>query len=123
MLIIDDSELDRAITKAFYATAQTLAAASVNQLESSVWQWPRFTQRRNGEIAGLVRDRVDTGALRDADRLDLISPDRADIVNDAPYASAVALGTSRMPGTNWMTAAVEAVDPLETFTKALRKQL
>ncbi len=121
--MIDATAIDRAITAAFHDTAKGLARESVNQLESNVWAWPRFTRRRNGTIAGLRRDRVDTGELRDADRLEILGKDRADVVNDADHASYVAFGTSKMPGTNWMEAAIEANDPVQKFADNLRKRL
>lgn len=123
MLEINDRELNRAIDRAFLETAEALAAESKNQIAAPVWQWPRYTKRRNGQIAGLVRDRVDTGKLYDADHLEVLSPDRADVVNDAPHAAFVALGTSKMPGTNWMEAAIEATDPINEFAKKLREKL
>lgn len=123
MIKINDRALNQAITQAFHGTARTLAAESKAQIAAPVWQWPRYTRRRNGEIAGLVRDRVDTGELYDADHLEIISDDRADIINDAPHAAYVALGTSKMPGTNWMQAAIDATDSTAEFANRLRKKL
>lgn len=120
---IDDRALNQAITRALHGTARSLAAESKNQIAAPVWQWPRYTKRRSGKIAGLVRDRVDTGELYDADHLEIISDDRADVINDAPHAAYVALGTSKMPGTNWMQAAIDASDPVQEFAQRLRKNL
>lgn len=38
-------------------------------MEDERWGWPRTTRRRNGTIAGMVRDIVDTGELRDSREL------------------------------------------------------
>lgn len=120
---IDDRRLNQAITQAFVETAQVLAAESKQQIAAPVWRWPRYTRRRNGQIAGLVRDRVDTGELYNADRLEIISADEAAVVNDADHAAIVALGTSKTPGTNWMQAAIDATDSQAEFAKQLRKKL
>lgn len=123
LIQIDDRALNQAITRAFHETVQGLAAESKNQIAAPVWQWPRYTRRRNGKIAGLVRDRVDTGELYEADHLEIISDDEAAVVNDADHAAIVALGTSKMPGTNWMQAAIDASDPQAEFADNLRKRL
>ena len=121
--IINADALNKVITAAFVDTAEVLADASKTQLQTEKWQWPRYTRRRNGKIAGLVRDRVDTGELLQSDRLVVYDANNAAIVNDAPHATYVALGTAKMPGTNWMQGAIDATNVEQVFADKLERKL
>lgn len=59
-------------------------------MESSDWQWELgFTQRKNGQLVGLQRNIVDTGALRDSLALSVTKTEYGGLVNIAyrePYA-------------------------------------
>lgn len=61
------------INAAFAATVYQYGAECRNQIESPVWDWPRGTQRANGEFVTSPRDIVDTGELRDSQTQPLFS--------------------------------------------------
>lgn len=73
-------------------------AAQVGQTTQSLigarrWAWPNLTERENGTVAGLRRDIVDTGALRDSQSEAVrTGPHAYEITWDAPYAAATFLG-------------------------------
>lgn len=67
------TRLNNQINAAFAATVNQYGAECRNQIESEVWNWPRLTVRSTGEIAGRIRDIVDTGELRDSQTQPLFS--------------------------------------------------
>ena len=54
---------------AFKDTAITYNRAMQEAIASPVWNWPRRTLRRSGEIAGSPRNVVDQGDLLDSQKL------------------------------------------------------
>ena len=52
--------------KAFTETVQDLEFLFTDAIESSDWQYPTITTRKNGETVGSPRDVVDLGNLRDS---------------------------------------------------------
>jgi hypothetical protein len=114
-------QLNKQLTVAYHATVLELNQAAIKQIESPTWKWPRYTKRKNGNIAGLTRDIKDTGKLLKAQGIRVNSPDRIDLVNTADHAAAVALGSKRgrtiSPGRNWMRAAVRSGDNAARFKR------
>ena len=95
-------------------------------MESDVWSWPRQTLRKNGSTAGLSRDIVDTGRLRDSLSVDvkfMKTQTNFMIKYSAPYAAIVHEGgyvapygrtdlpTRSIPARPWITAAIEGGYP------------
>lgn len=56
----------QSIDLAFRAAANQLNQAFTDAIESEIWEWPRSTDRRNGETVSSPRDIVDRGELRDS---------------------------------------------------------
>lgn len=60
-------ESSGSFTKAFQKTAR-IGNEHVKRAFDLGWTWPRETKRRNGQIAGTIRDIVDTGRLKRSQR-------------------------------------------------------
>ena len=58
------------LTVAFEKTAIDLGEFYKAQFEEEIWDWPRTTHRINGDTVDSPRDIVDTGALRDSQKLE-----------------------------------------------------
>lgn len=52
--------------EAFVAMSEGYGELAQENISDRIWNWPRPTVRRNGEIVTQPRDIVDTGALRDS---------------------------------------------------------
>ena len=91
-------------------------------MESSVWNWPRPTERQNGSIAGTTRDIVDTGALKNSLSINvkfLKTKTNFMIKYGAPYAALIHEGgyiapygradlvARSIPGRPWITAVMD----------------
>jgi hypothetical protein len=57
-------QLNKQLTVAYHATVLELNQAAIAQIESPTWKWPRYTKRKNGNIAGLSRDIKDREAAQ-----------------------------------------------------------
>ena len=91
-------------------------------MESKIWDWPNITLRQNGETAGLRRDIVDTGKLRDSLKVStkfLKTKTTFTVAYTAPYAAFVHEGgyilpygdsfksPKYVPGRPWVKAVME----------------
>lgn len=52
--------------EAFVAMSEGYGELAQSYLDDPIWDWPRDTLRKNGQIVSSPRDIVDTGALRDS---------------------------------------------------------
>ncbi len=52
--------------EAFIAMSEGYGALAQEYISDRIWDWPRATVRKNGEVVTQPRDIVDTGALRDS---------------------------------------------------------
>lgn len=73
-----------------------------NAMESLSWNWPRPTSRKNGTVAGLTRNIVDTGALKSSKTTTLTAAKGGaqQIINftyNSPYAAFVHYGGVMQP--------------------------
>lgn len=75
---------------------------------SEIFDWPRMTLRSTGEIAGSPRNIVDTGRLRDSQTL-VTAPMYAKWIWSERYAHHVLMGTTKMPGRDWIKATFDRV--------------
>lgn len=101
------------------------ADACTDELANPKWDWPGVTKRRNGEVVGSPRDRVDTGELIDS-LVITQNRDRAHLEWEAPHASIVHdgwLDQSVYPGTPWTETALEEIDLNKIFIRALERNL
>jgi hypothetical protein len=134
---IDPRALNRVtnqVNAAFAATVNQYAVECRNQIESEVWLWPRLTVRSNNEIAGRIRDIVDTGELRDSQTFPLFRaiPDglKARIDWTAEHAGVVwggqivqlANGNSiLLPARPWTDAAAREVGGVGVYRTMVRE--
>ena len=58
------------LQRAFRDTAQTYNREMQKAIASRIWDWPRRTVRKSGEVVGSPRDIVDTGNLLDSQKLE-----------------------------------------------------
>ena len=103
--------LDRVATQ-FEAIADEFDAELHDSFDDEVWQWPRLTDRRSGEIAGSPRDITDTGALQASQTMQRISRFRVRYRWGESYASLVLTGYrtstgANVPPRNWIRYTVE----------------
>ncbi|MEM9808073.1 MAG: hypothetical protein AAF959_22635 [Cyanobacteria bacterium P01_D01_bin.56] len=63
----EEYEASGSFSKAFRSTAR-IGNDHVKVAFDLGWTWPRETKRRNGEIAGTVRNIIDTGKLKRSQR-------------------------------------------------------
>ena len=140
---IDPTKLNKAINQAFDKTVDYQDEIFKQQFTDVAYQWPRYTRRHNGSIAGLVRDIVDTGALADSQTLARSSsvkcagestlPGTLDDLSvewswTMPYAAIVLLGATLRNGTvlparDWILRGLLVGNPVDKFTNELRRRL
>ena len=65
--MINHNKINAAINQAFEATADKYAAAQIEAMEASIYDWDgTTTYRKSGEIVSEPRDIVDTGELKNS---------------------------------------------------------
>ena len=116
--------------KASAYVQRDLKIALDNAVTSSVWSWPRSTFRQNGQIAGGVRDIVDTGKLKNSlviKEKNLQSKTTLTIQYKAKYAAFVHYGgaiqpygnrnaaTVLIPARPWVEATLKGGNGIEKF--------
>ena len=67
--LADNYRRSQNLGTAFKATATTYNRAMQEAIAASVWNWPRRTVRRSGEVAGSPRNVVDEGDLLNSQKL------------------------------------------------------
>lgn len=72
-LVKDHFDETKDIGEAFKGMARDLGDRFTEMIEDERWEWDRPTRRSDGSLAGSPRDIVDTGALRDSQRLEFDS--------------------------------------------------
>jgi hypothetical protein len=68
-IMTDRCRAGQSVDFAFREMATDLDQAFTTAIESPIWDWPRTTQRSNGETVGSPRNIVDEGTLRDSQSL------------------------------------------------------
>lgn len=126
---IDTAKLNKAIATAFDATTERLSESLDEAFNDELYDWPRQTKRRNGEIVGAPRSIVDTGELRDSKQIARSSSSQTvEFSWNAPHASAVRNGCTLQNGTElpprkWDEKGIEIAQPAEFFAHKLRSSL
>lgn len=102
-------------------------------MASEEWSWPNTTQRRNGSIAGVIRDVIDTGQLADPGNRTVeyggANGLEAVVTWLAPYSAAVFLGAVfktrllTLPGRNVPEEALNRLDFAQALARNLREHL
>lgn len=126
---LDTNKLNKVITNSFDHTIDKFSNVLDEAMNDDLYDWPRETRRRNGEIAGSPRSIVDTGALIESKVIARSSSSNSvEFSWDAPYASAVRNGCTlrngtEMPERKWDEKALELCNVPEVFENAIRRQL
>jgi len=120
----------KGLQKATYYVSKDLALALDQNIGSDVWNWPRDTDRANGETVGSPRDIVDTGKLAASLELKesfLKTKSTIQIMYKAPYAALMHYGgairpygnpnapTVIIPGRPWVEATINGTHGLPEF--------
>lgn len=118
--------LNGAIAESFEATVEAFAEQCQTEIESDKWEWPRTTHRQNGEVVTSPRNIVDTGRLRDSQRIE-IEGDSAVVEWAADYALKVHEGIVEngflKPGRPWTETALEEIDLEQVMAEEMRDRL
>lgn len=120
------SRFESLLSAALQETVDELAVAFEATIESSIFSWPRRTERSNGSIVGSPRDIVDTGTFRDSQSHALVNPLLVRFLWDIEYAliifyGYITTGGNEYPGRDWIAAAFNEIDPLDVFADACRR--
>ena len=128
-LRIDKAKLDKAITRSFDSVVAKVSDAMDEAIASDVWDYPRQTKRRNGELAGSPRSIVDTGELLDSKVISRSSVGNAvEFSWEAPHSLYAHEGYTTksgldVPKRDWTRLGLEIANPLATFEAELRRNL
>jgi hypothetical protein len=57
---------------AFEQMSQEFGDKCQEAIEDEIWDWPRDTKRKNGDVVGSPRDIVDTGKLKDSYSMEIL---------------------------------------------------
>ena len=122
---IDPKVVARPAQQAFVVYTRLLYNQFTEEFADQKWNWPRLTQRKNGSIAGRVRDIVDTGELMGSQQLAYTGKTTAIYSWNTPYAKLVLTGfrTSRgreYRGRNWVDSGIAALPPTQYIAGYLK---
>lgn len=126
---IDTAKLDKAIAVTFDRTVERQSEAFDQAMSDDLYDWPRQTKRRNGEIAGSPRSIVDTGELKESKAIARSSSSQAaEFGWNTDYAAAVHNGCTLKNGTEipprpWTEKGIEIAQPIDFFARGLRRLL
>lgn len=62
----DEFQKTEDFESAFTEMATQFGEETQKAIDAVIWDWPRTTQRKNGDVVGSPRDIVDTGALKNS---------------------------------------------------------
>lgn len=116
------------VESAFDKTASDFAEAQRLQMDAEVYEWPRVTERVNGEVVSSPRDIVDTGELQDSQEHTKLQRFRHEYLYSPEYASLVHEGGVNENGTNyparpWIEDSAIELDIADTFGFYLKEEL
>lgn len=97
------------------------------EIQTSRFDWPRETKRKNRSVVSSPRDIVDLGGFLRSQRRDRPDATTLRFTWNTPYSALILTGyTTRkgtvVPGRNWIKPALEA-KPLDTFFAAEWRKL
>lgn len=123
--------LEKAINRAFDKLCDYFEQELTRQIEEEKWEWPNKTLRESGELAGTIRNIIDSGDLRDSLKTYILSPTHRNFVYNSEYADLVhnggvvetQAGKKDYPARSWITTAVDEGDLREKFAEFLEKEL
>ncbi|WP_414755575.1 hypothetical protein [Anabaena sp. CCY 9910] len=124
---IDTKKLNNAIAKSFDVAVEALTDSCQDALADDIWEWPRETVRRNGEVVDSPRNAVDQEELIDSLVISR-NANGAELTWEAPHSTIVHDGATTKNGTElparaWTKVGVENCDATEVMQKQLNKLL
>lgn len=126
---IDTAKINKAIARSMDRTVDRLSEAFDYAIEADLYDYPRETRRKSGEIAGSPRNIVDQADLLGSKIVTRSSDgSSAEFSWDKDYAIAVHEGfttkTGRdVPPRKWTEKGIEEADPITFFSEALGREL
>lgn len=126
---IDTAKINSAVSRAFDKTVDRLSESLDYAIDADLYEYPRTTRRKSGELAGSPRNLVDLGNLRDSKVIARSSDGlAAEFSWDVPYAIAVHEGYTTktgkdVPPRRWTEKGIEEADPITFFSDALAREL
>lgn len=121
--------ITRPATEAFVEYTRILYNQFGEEFQDEKWMWPRETRRKNGQIASVIRDIVDTGELMNSQKLQYKYGRTTAIFSwTAPHAGYVLTGFvtglgNVYPGRNWIKSGISKARPTRYISQALRYKL
>lgn len=126
---IDTKKIDSAIARSFDKTVDRLSESFDYAIEADLYDYPRKTVRKSGEIAGSPRNIVDQADLLECKIVTRSSDGNgAEFSWDKDYSIAVHDGYTTktgkdVPGRKWTEKGIEEADPITFFSDALGREL
>jgi hypothetical protein len=124
---LNAAKLKSAINGAFDVAVEALGDSFQDAIAADIYEWPRETQRSNGEVVGSPRDAVDEEELIDSLVVSRTA-NSAEYEWQAPHASIVHDGATTKNGTElparpWTEVALRECDVAEIMQQQLNKRL
>lgn len=126
---IDTAKINRAIARSMDRTIERTSEAMDYAIDADLYDYPRTTQRKSGEIVSSPRNLVDLGDLKDSKVVARSSDgNTAEFSWDVPYSIAVHDGYTTktgkdVPPRKWTEKGIEEADPITFFSDALAREL
>lgn len=126
---IDTAKINKAIARSMDRTVDRLSESFDYAIEADLYDYPRTTVRKSGEIVSSPRNIVDLGNLLESKVVSRSNDGRsAEFAWDVAYAIAVHDGyTTRtgkdVPPRKWTEKGIEEADPVTFFGDALGREL
>lgn len=122
----------KAIIESFDQLVSEFATEITFQIDDPKWNWPRPTQRKNGEIVTSPRDIVDTQELKNSQFVENVSDTYKVIGCTAPHAELVHEGyqiersdggVTDVPARPFIDTAIQDYNLLESYADILGEKL
>lgn len=126
---IDTAKINSAISSSFDRTVERTSEAMDYAIDADLYDYPRTTQRKSGEIVGSPRNLVDLGNLKDSKVVSRSSDgNAAEFSWSVDYSLAVHEGYTTktgkdVPPRKWTEKGIEEADPITFFGDALGREL
>lgn len=123
ILKLNFNKIHQRIEDALDITAEVANTAFKDAIEQPLYEWPRTTVRKSGEVVSTPRNIVDTGDLRDSQEHQKVDELNHQFSWNVPYAiqvheGAVLKSGTELPARPWTREAIARTDLTEVFTEA-----
>lgn len=126
---IDAGKINSAIARSFDRVVDRVSESMDYAIDADLYDYPRTTKRRSGEIVKSPRNILDLGNLKDSKLITRSSSGNEAVISwEVPYAIAVHQGYTTktgkdVPGRPWTEKGIEEADPITFFADALGREL